>query len=140
MKTLHIEPQWPTRHIKQGDNDADAHKAQNDPLGVGGRIKTLHIEPQRPTRRRRRQVDEALITPSSGMTRLPMLGVLLICLIPPAVMVSTTSPAMDTGRCFLLLFKFASTSGSALCCQQVTWPGVFIVRPSPEIYNPFQLQ
>ncbi len=103
--------------------------ATNGPLDREDRMTTLHIGPQW---RRRRQGDEALITPSSGMTRLPMLGVLLICFSPPAVILSTTSPAMDTGRCFLRLFRFASASGSALCCQQVTWPGVFIVRPSPK--------
>ena len=64
------------------------------------------------------QGDEAGITPSSGMTRLPILGVLLICFRPPPL--STLSPAMDTGLCFLLLLRLASASGSALCCQQVT--------------------
>ena len=52
------------------------------------------------------------------MTRLPELEVLLsrLCLRP----MLSASPAMDTGRCFLLLPTLASDSGSTLCCQQVT--------------------
>ena len=64
-------------------------------------------------------VSSRQFTPSSGMTRLFMLGVLFT--FPSCFRGKlSASPAMDTGRCFLFLLMLASDSGSALCCQQVT--------------------
>ena len=54
----------------------------------------------------------------SGMARLPMLGVRFT---PPDFSARlSASPAIETGRCFRFLLMFASISGSALFCQQVT--------------------
>ena len=65
-----------------------------------------------------RQQAVKIITPSSAITRLPMLGVLFKqC---PICFRVSASPAMETGRCFLFLLRLTSDSGSILCCQQVT--------------------
>ena len=65
-----------------------------------------------------RQQAVKIITPSSAITRLPMLGVLFKQF--PICFRVSASPAMETGRCFLFLLRLTSDSGSILCCQQVT--------------------
>ena len=67
-----------------------------------------------------RQLDVKSITPSSAITRLPMLGVLFNKLPICFRLRVSASPAMDIGRCFLFLLRLTSDPGSILCCQQVT--------------------
>ena len=67
-----------------------------------------------------RQLDVKSITPSSAITRLPMLGVLFKQFPECFRLRVSASPAIETGRCFLFLLRLTSDSGSILCCQQVT--------------------